>query len=163
MNPYLEMCLSHKISAKDTPTEPLDGEPRDSVARQPGERIRKGIKALRRTVRDPRLSSARLAASEGGGLGRRRSRGPGGVLGGQHVGRALYMPAPQGRVARHQRAAGGAASGRSSLGAAHQAAAGWGPLARERRAHEAAAARGRGDKSPHQRWSRGTPGTRSGA
>ena len=49
MNPYLEVCLSHKISAKNTPTEPLDGKPRDSVARQPGERIRKGIKALRRT------------------------------------------------------------------------------------------------------------------
>ena len=43
MNPYLEVCLSHKISAKDTPTEPLDGEPHDSVAWHPGERTRKGI------------------------------------------------------------------------------------------------------------------------
>ena len=99
MNPYLEVCLSHKISAKDTPTEPLDGEPRDLVARQPGERIRKGFKALRRT---PLTAHGAGPAHE-----QRETRGPGGVLGGQHAGRALHTPAPQGRGARHQRAAGG--------------------------------------------------------
>ena len=100
--------------------EPLDGEPRDSVARQPGERIRKGIEALRRT---PLTAHGAGPAHE-----QRETRGPGGVLGGQHAGRALHTPAPQGRVARHQRAAGS----RSSLGAAHQVALPAAPPARMR-------------------------------
>ena len=67
------------------------------------------------------MSSARLAASEGGGLGRRRSRGPRRRFrrpacrpGSPHAGptRACGTPSAGGR---------GAASSRSSLGAAHQA------------------------------------------
>ena len=95
MNPYLEVCLSHKISAKDTPTEPLDGEPRDSVARQPGERIRKGIEALRRTPLTTHGTGPAHEQHEARGIRRRRTR----------AATLARPPAPQGRVARHQRAA----------------------------------------------------------
>ena len=74
MNPYLEVCLSHKISAKDTPTEPLDGEPRDSVARQPGERIRKGIEALWRTPLTAHGAGPAHEQREARGIRRRRAR-----------------------------------------------------------------------------------------